>query len=144
VSTGTEPLTAEDLLPHKGKMLLIDDIVELSEEAATSRSRVRETWPLVVGQAAGVLLIVELVAQTSGLSNGLALVNHNGKNTNKKGWVVGIKTARFYVDSLPVGAHIVTRAVNLFKFDEFVEIKGDARIDDAIVGEVVLQVMKAG
>lgn len=143
MTTGSENLTAEDLLPHKGNMLLIDDVVEISEEAAVSRSCVTEQWPLVTGQAANLLLIVELVAQTSGLCNGFALINRKGKDVSKKGWVVGIKRAQFYVDEIPVGANIETRAVNCFKFESFVEIEGDVRIGDDILGEVVLQVMKA-
>ncbi len=136
-------LTAEDLLPHSGKMLLIDEVLELGAETAVSRSQVNADWPLVEGQSAGTLLIVELVAQTSGLSNAYTLVQQSGLTADTKGWVVGIKKAHFYVDALPMGAWIVTRAVNTFKFDEFVEITGDARIDDEIIGEVVLQVMKA-
>lgn len=144
MNTDLENLTPHDLLPHKGKMLLIDDIVEISEEAAVSRSRIHEKWPLVENEAVSALLIVELVAQTSGLSNGYSLINKIGKETSKKGWVVGIKKARFHIDQLPVGAQIVTRAVNCYAFDGFVEIEGDARMDGEIVGEVTLQVMKAG
>lgn len=139
----SQNLTPHQLLPHKGKMLLIDEIVEISAEAALSRSLVRATWPLVEDQAADALLIVELVAQTSGLSNGYSLKKREGAHANTKGWVVGIKKAQFYVERLPVGAWVMTRATNRFKFDEFVEIEGDVRIGDTLVGEVVLQVMKA-
>lgn len=136
--------SATDLLPHKGKMLLVNDILEISEEVAVSRSRVNANWPLVANQAASALLIVELVAQTAGLSNGFTLINRQGEDANKKGWVVGIKKARFYIDQLPVGADINTRAENTFKFDEFVEVEGSAKIGTSLIGEVILQVMKAG
>ena len=144
MTSGPEHLAPADLLPHKGKMLLINDIVEISEEVAVSRTRVSENWPLVAHQTASPLLIVELVAQTAGLSNGYTLINRKGRDVNKKGWVVGIKKAQFYTDQLPVGAAIDTRAENTFKFDEFVEVEGDAKIGGRLIGEVVLQVMKAG
>ena len=39
----------EDLIPHRGRMLLLDDILRLDTEAAVSSTRVKETWPLVDG-----------------------------------------------------------------------------------------------
>jgi predicted hotdog family 3-hydroxylacyl-ACP dehydratase len=132
-----------DLLPHRGRMLLIEEIVRIDENAAVSRAVVNEQWPLTGESGASPLLIVELVAQTSGLSNGLDRLIQEGEGTETKGWLVGIKKAVFFVEALALGAVVETRAENSFKFEGFREIKGEASIDGEVVGEVTLQVVRA-
>ena len=136
-------LTVEDLLPHRGRMLLIDDVVHIEDDHAVALVQVSDRWPLVDHAAVSPLMIIEAVAQTAGLGNGLNLIKEQGKGADKMGWIVGIKKARFFTDALPLGARLVVESKNRFKFDDFVEIEGSAKIDDTIVGEVILQVMKA-
>lgn len=133
----------EDLLPHRGRMLLVGDIVRIEGDVAISKSRVNADWPLIDGGAASSLVIIELVAQTSGLSNGLELIKTQGEGADVKGWLVGVKKSRFYVDTLPLGAEIITETRNAFKFEGFREIEGHARIGSDLVGEVTLQVVQA-
>jgi predicted hotdog family 3-hydroxylacyl-ACP dehydratase len=132
-----------DLIPHRGRMLLIHEIVRVDGDAAVSRSVVDDQWPLTGDGGASPLLIVELVAQTSGLSNGLERLRQEGQGTETKGWLVGIKKAVFYVDALALGAVVETRAENSFKFEGFREIEGSASIGGKVVGEVTLQVVRA-
>jgi predicted hotdog family 3-hydroxylacyl-ACP dehydratase len=132
-----------DLIPHRGRMLLIQEIVRVDENAAVSRAVVSDQWPLTGDTGASPLLIVELVAQTSGLSNGLDRLIQEGQGTETKGWLVGIKKAAFFVDALALGAIVETRAENSFKFEGFREIEGSASIDGEVVGEVTLQVVRA-
>jgi predicted hotdog family 3-hydroxylacyl-ACP dehydratase len=132
-----------DLLPHRGRMLLIQEIVRVDRDTAVSRTVVDERWPLTGDNGASPLLIVELVAQTSGLSNGLDRLITEGQGTETKGWLVGIKRAEFYVDALPLGAVVETQAQNSFKFEGFREIEGSVMIDDEAVGRVTLQVVRA-
>jgi predicted hotdog family 3-hydroxylacyl-ACP dehydratase len=132
-----------DLLPHRGRMLLIQEIVRVDRDAAVSRAVVSDQWPMIGDEGASPLLIVELVAQTSGLSNGLDRLISEGQGTETKGWLVGVKKAEFYVNALPLGAVVETRAENSFKFEGFREIEGSARIGDAMVGQVTLQVVRA-
>jgi predicted hotdog family 3-hydroxylacyl-ACP dehydratase len=136
-------LRITDLLPHRGRMLLIDEIVTLDLEAAVSRSRVAQTWPLFDGASVPAFMIIELVAQTCGLCNGLQRVLEQGEDSIKKGFLVGIKTAGFHIDTLPLGTNILTEAQNRFKFEGFREIEGISRIGARIVGEVTLQVVQA-
>ncbi len=132
-----------DLIPHRGRMLLIQEIVEVDADAAISRAVVSRQWPLTGDNGASPLLIVELVAQTSGLSNGLDRLMQEGQGTETKGWLVGIKKAAFLVDLLALGAVVETRAENSFKFEGFREIEGSASIDGKVVGQVTLQVVRA-
>ncbi len=132
-----------DLLPHRGRMLLIQEIIRVDMDAAVSRSIVNKRWPSFDGSGVSPLLIIELVAQTSGLSNGLDRLTKEGHGTETKGWLVGIKKADLYVDTLVLGAAVVTQARNSFKFEGFREIVGRSMIDEKVVGEVTLQVVRA-
>jgi predicted hotdog family 3-hydroxylacyl-ACP dehydratase len=136
-------VTIEDLLPHRGRMLLIDEMIQIEGDRAVAAVLVSDRWPLGESGAASPLMIIELVAQTSGIGNGLNLIKVQGKEADKKGWIVGVKKAGFYIDALPMGARIVVESKNRFKFDDFIEIEGSAKMDDKIIGEVVLQVMRA-
>jgi predicted hotdog family 3-hydroxylacyl-ACP dehydratase len=132
-----------DLLPHRGRMLLIQEIVRVDRDTAVSGTVVNDHWPLTDGAGASPLLIVELVAQTSGLSNGLDRLIKEGQGTETKGWLVGIKKAEFYIDLLPLGAALETYTENSFKFEGFREIEGSVMIGDTVVGRVTLQVVRA-
>ena len=132
-----------DLLPHRGRMLLIHEIVQIDKDSAVSRSVVNDQWPTFDGAGVSSLLIIELVAQTSGLNNGLDRLKKEGQGTETKGWLVGIKKAKLHVDTLALGAVVTTRAKNSFKFEGFREIEGLAMIGEQVVGEVILQVVRA-
>ncbi len=132
----------EDLLPHRDRMLLIDEILELDDKVAVTRATVSEQWPLFDGQAVAPLVLIELVAQTAGVSNGWVRIQQRGLDSEKKGWLVGIKQARFFVDALLINQQIITRAENHFAYEGFRHIRGTARIGPEIVGEVELQVIQ--
>jgi predicted hotdog family 3-hydroxylacyl-ACP dehydratase len=140
----TIPHKIEDLIPHRGSMLLLDEILMIDTEAAVSKARVKKTWPLFDGSKVSSLVLVELVAQTCGLSNGLGRIRDQGIDSEKKGFLVGIKSAAFHVKSLAVGTLITTEARNRFEFDSFREVAGIAKAGEELLGEVTLQVIQAG
>ena len=136
-------VSIEDLIPHRGRMKLIDDIVEVNEQRAVTRSVVTERWPLFDRGFVKAILLVELIAQTAGVNNGWERIKKRGPTSDKKGWLVGIKRADFFVDRIPLNTTIVASAENHFEYDSFREIRGDARIGKKIVAEVVLQVFQS-
>lgn len=135
-------LKIEDLLPHRNRMLLIDEILEIDNKVAVTRSTVTDQWPFFDGQAVDSLILIELVAQTAGINNSWVRVKKRGQDSEKKGWLVGIKQSRFFVDSLSLNDLIITRAENQFEYESYRLISGIARIDDVIVGEVSLQLFQ--
>ena len=135
-------IAIEDLLPHRGRMMLIDKIIEMDEERAVTVSVVTDQWPLFDGKTVSPIILIELIAQTAGISNGLERIRKHGKNSEKKGWLVGIKKSRFFVDAIPLHTRIITRAENRFKYDGFREILGTARIGQDIISETSLQVIQ--
>lgn len=133
----------ELLLPHRGRMRLVEAIVSLTETDAVSIATVRESWPLHDGGYVEPIVLIELLAQTSGLCNGLTRLRDEGIDSDKSGWIVGIKEAHLFVNALPVGTTIVSSAENRFTFDDFREVHGAARIGDTVVADAVLQLMRA-
>jgi predicted hotdog family 3-hydroxylacyl-ACP dehydratase len=124
-------------------MLLIDKIVNLSKDSAVSQAIPNDQWPLCNGSSVSPLLVIELVAQTSGLSNSFDRLNTENGKTSTKGWLVGIKKAVFHVHAIALGIIIVTEARNSFKFEGLCEIEGFCRIGEKVIGEVTLQVVRA-
>ena len=139
----TGPLTIEMLVPHRGRMLLISEIITLDDQQAISAAVVTENWPLTTLAGANPLVLIELVAQTAALNNGWVLIQREGPDSDNRGWIVGIKSARLLVDCIAVGTTITIESHNQFQYDNFREIQGIAKIGDQIAAEVTLQLMQA-
>ena len=136
-------LTAETLLPHRGRMLLVGEILSLDDEQATTLSIAHRNWPLFKDGVINPLILVELVAQTAGVHNGLRRLNTRGEGSETRGWLVGVKKAVFYVNAIALGEPLTTTARNAFVFDNLREITGTASINGRLAAEVTLQVVEA-
>jgi predicted hotdog family 3-hydroxylacyl-ACP dehydratase len=139
----TGPVTIETLVPHRGRMLLISEIIAYDDQQAATAAVVSEDWPLATRAGANPLVLIELVAQTAAVNNGWKLIQSQGPGGEHRGWIVGIRSARLFVDSIPVGTTITTECRNQFEYDSFREILGIAKIGNVIAGEVILQLMQA-
>ena len=129
----------EDLLPHRGKMLLITDVLEMDETYAVTTSLITASFPLTDNGGAQPLLMVELAAQAAGVCNGLSRIKDQGEGSSKVGWLVGIKRAHFYTNRLPLGKTVVTRSENSHVYDKLREVSAVLHMDETLVGEVTLQ-----
>ncbi len=128
-----------DILPHRGNMLLIDDIIEADESYAITSSVITDSFPLTDSDGAQPLLMVELAAQAAGVCNGISRIKDQGENSSKMGWLVGVKRAQFYIDCLPLGETVVTRSENSHVYDKLREVSAVLHMDDRLIGEVILQ-----
>ena len=131
----------DKLIPHRDRMKLIDAVVSATEDAAVTSAVVTDRWPLFDGEGAGSLVLVELAAQTSAVSIGWKKLMA-GDESGGKGWLVGIRTAQFFWETIPVGAEILTRSEIRFSMENYTEIMGTATVNGEPVGEVNLQVMR--
>ena len=61
-------LTIEEILPHRGRMLLIEEVLVADGEKAVTRSTVSERWPLTDARGVDALVLIELAAQTAGIT----------------------------------------------------------------------------
>lgn len=134
--------TVEDLLPHRGRMKLVDEIIEVDEESAVTRSKVNDQWPFFDGKGVSPIVLIELVAQTAGICNCWNGIREQGEQFVRKGWLVGIKHSRFLVDAIPLDTLVTTSIRNLFKVENFREVAGTASIDSKVAGEITLQLVQ--
>ena len=132
-------LTIEDLLPHRGTMLLIDDVLEVDALHALTLSTVKASWPQADRHGVPPLICVELAAQTAGVCNGWERIQTQGLDSDQMGWLVAVKRAEFFVDLLPLCSTIKTSAENTFVYDKFREITSQLYLQNQLIAEVVLQ-----
>ena len=135
-------INIEDLIPHRGRMKLVDQIIEVDEAAAVTLSTVTDKWPLIQNDFVNPLVLIEIVAQTSAVSIGWKKLKEDGNNAGGKGWLVGLKAAEFFVDRIPLNTNIKTQTKINFSLDNYTEILGISKIGSDLVGEIVLQVLR--
>ncbi len=131
--------TLDDILPHRGYMLLIDEILEVDAAHAVTSSTITKSYPLTGINGAQALIMVEFAAQTAGVCNGLNRIKEKGVDSSKMGWLVGIKRAQLLVDRIPMGATVLTRSENIHNYDNLREVAAVLHMDETLIGEITLQ-----
>ena len=133
----------ESLIPHRNRMKLVDEIIDVDERKAVTASTVTEDWPLFEAGMANGIVLVELVAQTAGVCIGWKEYQEKGNNQGGTGWIVGVKEAVFHCDAIPLNSRIITEAERGFQVELYTEIAGTARMGDQILAEIKLQVVQS-
>ena len=131
----------ESLIPHRGRMKFIDEIIEVDENSAITESIVTDQWPLIQNNDVNPLVLIELVAQTSAVSIGWKESKDGRNSIGGRGWLVGIKTANLFIDRIPLNTRIRTRAEINFDLDGYTQIHGTSKIGPNLIGDIVLQVL---
>jgi predicted hotdog family 3-hydroxylacyl-ACP dehydratase len=85
----------ERLIPHRNRMRLVDEILDVDDKGAVTASTVTQDWPLVRKGKVSCLVLVELVAQTAGVCVGWREHQKTGGDLEGTGWMVGVKEAVF-------------------------------------------------
>jgi predicted hotdog family 3-hydroxylacyl-ACP dehydratase len=132
----------ETLIPHRGAMKLIGEIIEIDESRCVTASIASESWPLVSGGSVDPIILIELAAQTAGVHFGWEEMRKGNPDVGKVGWIVGIKKAEFFRDRIPVGSRIEVSITDRKSDATYAEIAGTARIGTEIAGEIMLQVFR--
>ena len=136
-------LTLEDLLPHRGHMMLLEKVLEADSKHALTLSRVRKSWPMAGDRGVDPLILIELAAQTAGVCNGLDRIQTKGLESEQMGWLVGIKKTEFFIHSLPFGSKIISRAENTYNFENLREVCCELHIENKLICKSVLQLFQA-
>lgn len=129
----------EDLLPHRDRLRLIGEIVELDEQAAVTRSTVSPDWPTAGPDGADPVVLIELTAQTAAICIG-ARRRRQGKKRGALGWIVGIKTADFLTDIVPYQATLHTRVRQLYGLESYSVFEGTVETGGTVLARIQLQV----
>ena len=130
----------EALIPHRAPIKVITDVIELQENSATTAAVVNEHWPLFDGHAVGALTLIEAIAQTSAILEGHKRMKQ-GKG-GVKGWLVGIKSAEFSADSIPVNTPITVHVDSVHSFDNYGVMEGVVKSGEDILLKAVLQAIR--
>ena len=136
-------INIEKLIPHRDRMKLIDEIIDVDEETAVTGSIVSAEWPLFEEDSVSSIILIELVAQTAGVCIGWKELKKGGDNAGGSGWLVGIKEAVFFLDRIPLNSRIIISSKNSLDFGNYHEVLGVARIGSKIVGQIRLQVVQS-
>ncbi len=132
----------EDLIPHRSRMKLIQEILEADDTSALTAAVVRESWPLYSDNAVNPIVLIELVAQTAGIATGYKNKKKTGKGVS--GWLVGIKKADFYNDNITLGTRIVSQAKILYEHESYAVFEGSVFSEAGKLAEMELQLFRTG
>lgn len=133
-------LNIEDFIPHREPILIISEVIEINEESAITGAVVKSSWPLYDGNAVNSLVLIEAIAQTAALVEGYKK-KKQGK-AGVKGWLVGIKSAEFKQETLPVDTILVIAVKSLYSFDNYAVIEGTVKCGDDVLAVAVLQALR--
>lgn len=136
-------LTLEDLLPHRDGMLFVKEVLDVDRTKARTVFLVEKSWPMADERGVHPLILIELAAQTAGVCNGWDRIQTQGLDSNPMGWLVAIKKAEFFVDSLPFGRMICGKAENTYSFENLREVACELSMGDRIIGTATLQLFQA-
>jgi len=136
-------LSLEDLLPHRGEMLLVKEILKVDNTHALTLCRVEKSWPMAEESGVSPLILVELAAQTAGVCNGWDRIQAQGLDSEKTGWLVGVKKAEFFIDSLNFGDTIISGSQNTYNFNNLREVSCEQHLNNVLIGRTTLQLFQA-
>jgi predicted hotdog family 3-hydroxylacyl-ACP dehydratase len=131
-----------EILPHRGPMKFIDKVLAADATSALTSSIVDARWPLIVNNCASVLILVELAAQTAAIFMGWKRKQKNSRIKPQRGWLVGIKSARFFIETIPVYTQVTTRVSQNFVFDNYTELAGEIQMDGQLIASIDVQVLE--
>ena len=132
-------LPAEDLIPHRLRMRLIDWVKGPTQNSLQAETTVTEEWPLYNDGEVSSIICIELAAQAiSALSTW-----RRGKGAKPRvGLLVGIKEAEFSRSSVPVGTRLHIEINELSHIGAYAVFEGKVRSNSDSICKVVIQVME--
>lgn len=131
----------EALIPHRDRMKLIDCIVEISERGAITTARVSDRWPLHADGGVDPLVLIELVAQTAAVHISGTRPKGSGE-VDRRGWMVGIKSAEFFAGRIPLGTVLKTVVNSLYKIEQYSVLEGEVYAGADLMGRIEVQVLR--
>lgn len=126
----------ETLLPHRPPMRLVDRVLEIDENHIRTISVVKEAWPLCSGRGAEMILAVEIIAQSA------AALSHRRKNSLREPqicFLVGIKSARFHGEILPLHWELTTEVRIVSAIGNYAILQGNVKHGAEILCEAMVQ-----
>jgi len=130
----------EALIPHRGRMRLIGEVMAVDDDRAITLYVVTEEWPLYRDGSVDALVTIELVAQTAALMEGWKRLKSGRGGTS--GWLVGIKTADFRLPRIPLHAKLITETRKDYAMESYAVFEGTVRVGTEVVAVVSIQAFR--
>ncbi len=132
-----------DVIPHRDRMLLLDEVVFVDANSSSAIATVTERWPLNENNQVSPLVLVEVLAQTAAICAGYEEYKSGQNVKDGMGWLVSIKSVNFEIETLDIGSKIETTATKAFVFDNFLTFTAIAKINGSQVCDISMQVLKS-
>jgi predicted hotdog family 3-hydroxylacyl-ACP dehydratase len=102
-----------ELVPHEPPMLLVDELLEWSPDAALVRATIRAGSPFVTLDRMPATILLEHMAQAIAVANGMA-DRQAGRVAGEVGVLLGTRELELFCDELAVGEVLELRVVREF------------------------------
>ncbi|WP_301673049.1 ApeP family dehydratase [Neisseria blantyrii] len=103
------PITdTASLLPHSGRMVLIDRITRYSDDFVEAGAQIKPDHILLVGGILPYTAFIELMAQAVGAYAGLQA--RKNAQPVRLGFLLGTRKLEIFAQSVPVGTHLLATA----------------------------------
>ncbi len=134
----TEACTVADLIPHRGRMCLIDGIETIDEQhGGVLLTRVGPDWPLVEGDRLDPLVLVEVVAQAAAVLAGWQ--RRHQERMGGRGWLVGVRRTELPAEPPAVGDVLRVRVQVDYEVEAYAVFKGRVERAGRTLAEVEIQ-----
>lgn len=128
-------------LPHQPPMLLIDDIVEVTDQRAVCRATIHPDCVFAVDGAVHPAAMIEFVAQACAIYASAIAAGDSGPP--RLGLIMACREAEFAVDAFAVGDELTIVASKSFGGNQMASFTGTVSRGDALCATIQLSVVDA-
>jgi len=140
MSEASGSLDLDALLPHRGRMRLVERALEWSDDEVLVAATLHAGWPLVAGERAETTGLLEFVAQSAAVLMGWR--RRREEQQGGAGVLVGFRSATFERPWLPLGAELRCRARLLRSLQSYAAFSGEVEWRGQIVCRAELQAFR--
>ena len=137
----SEIVNIEELIPHRGRLKLVDEVFEDSEGRVWARSVTTPKWPLCDAQGKiDVIVLIEFAAQASAVIAGYE--KRKDGEPGVSGMLVGIRRAVFHIPELDCGVVLTAACRKLRSHENYFAYEGKVYSDGRLIAEVEIQALE--
>jgi predicted hotdog family 3-hydroxylacyl-ACP dehydratase len=130
-----------DYLPHRPPMLLIDTIVEVTDQRAVCRATIRPDCVFAIDGVVHPSAMIEFIAQACAIYVGVVDAREGGRP--RLGLILACREVSFAVDRFAVGDELTITASKVFGQNQLAAFTGTVTRGDALCATVQLSVADA-
>jgi len=132
-------MNIETLIPHRDRMKLINEVLDVTADTAVTSAVVTDLWPLCHEFFVDALVLIEIVAQTAAVQ---IRMKRGLDSEMGKGLLVGIKSAEFFLDRIPFHTVLITKVKNLSGAHNYNVLEGTVTAGTDLLARIQIQVLR--